>query len=317
MDQSQKTTQFMGQELLVAKKELDEQDEKLAQFKRQFLGTLPEEEQTNLSMLTSLNTQLEAATQGLSRAQEDKAINETLLSQQEANWKGTLNGGLQNPDTMEQQLVLLQDQLSLLLLRYTPEHPDVLKLKSQIESLKHRMAEDPGAKPSSESSTAKLHEPAQLQQLRARVKQDELNIADSAKRQSQIQEQIRVMQARVQASPVVEEKYKELTRNYQTAEQIYNELLKKRSDSSIAKDLEHEQESEVFRVLDPPSYPSTPSFPKLIMFLGGGLAGGLALGLGILYLLMFLDRAIYTEHDVELSLKLPVLTMVPTFGPHP
>jgi polysaccharide chain length determinant protein (PEP-CTERM system associated) len=316
MDQSQKTTQFMGQELQVAKKELDQQDEKLAQFKKQFLGTLPEEEQSNLSMLASLNTQLEATMQGLSRAQEDKAINETLLSQQEANWKATLNGGLQNPDNMEQQLATLQEQLSLLLLRYTPEYPDVLKLKSQIEALKRRMSEDPGTKPATETLTAKLHEPAQLQQLRARVKQDELNILDLAKRQNQTQEQIRVMQGRVQASPVVEEKYKELTRNYQTAEQIYNELLKKQSDSSIAKDLEHEQESEVFRVLDPPSYPSSPSFPKLIMFLGGGLAGGLALGAGILYLLVFLDHAMYTERDVELLLKLPVLTMVPNFGVH-
>ena len=48
--------------------------------------------------------------------------------------------------------------------------------------------------------------------MRAKVKQDDLNIADLAKSQNQIQEQIRLMQARVQASPMVEEKYKELTR---------------------------------------------------------------------------------------------------------
>src|SRR5208282_6410529 len=71
MEQSQKTTQFMGEELLVAKKTLDEQDAKLAQFKRQYLGTLPEEEQSNLSLMTGMNSQLEATTQSLSRAQED------------------------------------------------------------------------------------------------------------------------------------------------------------------------------------------------------------------------------------------------------
>jgi uncharacterized protein involved in exopolysaccharide biosynthesis len=160
-----------------------------------------------------------------------------------------------------------------------------------------------------------VHEPPELQQMRAKVKQDDLNIADLTKSQHQVQEQIRLMQARVQASPMVEEKYKELTRNYQTAQQIYNELLKKQSDSSIAKDLEHQQESEVFRVLDPPSYPSAPSFPKLIMFLGGGLGGGFALAVGILYLIAMLDKGMYSERDVELSLKLPVLTMVPLFSP--
>ena len=311
MDQSQKTTQFMGEELQVAKTKLDEQDEKLAQFKRQFLGTLPEEEQTNLSLLTGLNTQLEAATQGLNRATQDKAFNETMLNQQEANWKATLSGGPQNPDTLAQQLASLQEQLSVMLTRYTPEHPDVLKVKSQIEALKRRMSDDPGTKTPSDPSAPKLHEPPELQQMRARVRQDDLNITDLTKSQRQIQEQIRLMQARVQASPMVEEKYKELTRNYQTAQQIYNELLKKQSDSTIAKDLEHEQESEVFRVLDPPSYPSAPSFPKLIIFLGGGLAGGFVSAVGILYLLAVLDKAMYSERDVEKCLKLPVLVSVP------
>jgi polysaccharide chain length determinant protein (PEP-CTERM system associated) len=312
-DQSQKTTDFMGQELQMAKATLDAQDAKLAEFKRQYLGTLPEEEQSNLSLLEGMNTQLAAATQAVSRAQEDKAINETLLSQQEATWKATLSGGPQNPDTMAQQLAMLQDQLSLMLLRYTPEHPDVLKLKSQMEALKRRMSEDPGTKAPLESSVAKLHEPAQLQELRTRVKQDDLNIADLTKRQNQIQQQIRVLEGRVQVGPVVEQKYKELTRDHDTAQQIYNDLLRKHSDSSMAKDLERQQESEVFTVLDPASFPSAPSFPKLIMFLGGGLAGGLALGLGILYLLAILDKAMYSERDVELSLKLPVLTTVPAF----
>src|SRR5271166_1872529 len=206
MDQSQKTTQFMGEQLQVAKAKLDEQDAKLAQFKRQYLGTLPEEEGTNLSLLTGLNTQLEAATQALNRATQDKTFNETTLSQQEASWTATLNGGPQNPDTMEQQLAALQDQLSLMLLRYTPEHPDVLKLRSQIEALKHRMSAEPGTKSPIDPALAKLHEPPQIQQLRARVKQDDLNIADLTKRQSRLQEQIQAMQARVQASPMVEEK---------------------------------------------------------------------------------------------------------------
>jgi polysaccharide chain length determinant protein (PEP-CTERM system associated) len=313
MEQSQKTNQFMGKELQSAKENLDEQDAKLAQFKRQYLGVLPEEEQTNLSLLTGMNTQLDAATQSLNRAQQDKAFNETLLAQQEANWKSTLNGGPQNPDTMEQQLSGLQDQLTLLLLRYTPEHPDVLKLKSQIAELKHRMTGEPAPKASAETTQAKLHEPPQLQQLRARVKQDDVNIGEMTRRQSQIQEQIRSMQARVQASPMVEQQYKELTRNYQMAQQIYNELLKKESDSSIAMNLEHEQESEVFRVLDPPSYPYAPSSPKVLQLVLGGLGAGFALAIAIIYLLAILDKAMYTERDVELSLKLPVLTSVPSF----
>jgi hypothetical protein len=49
------------------------------------------------------------------------------------------------------------------------------------------------------------------------------------------------------------------------------------------------------------------------VFLGGGLGGGFALSLGILYLLALSDKALYSERDVEVCLKLPVLAAVPSF----
>ena len=310
--QSADTTEFLTQQLDEAKAKLDEHEAKLAKFKVQYLGSLPEEQQSNLGLLTGLNTQLEAVTQALSRAQQDKVLTETLLSSQEANWKATQTGQ-QNPETQEEQLTVLEDQLASLLARYTPEHPDVIKVKSQIAQLKRKLEEEPATKKASSAPQLNVHEPPQLQQLRAKIKQDELGIAELTKRQSQIQEQTRVIQARVQASPIVEQQFKELTRNYQTTLEMYNELLKKRENSAIATDLEHQQESETFKVLDTPSLPLSPSFPKKTIFVGGGLGAGLALALGILYLLAIGDKAMYTERDVETCLKLPVLTMVPAF----
>ena len=310
MEQATSTTGFLSEQLEQAKVKMDEQDARLAQFKRQYLGSLPEEEQANLQLLTGLNTQLEAATQALNRAAQDKAFNETMLNQQEANWKLMLSGQ-QNPDTQDQQLASLQDQLTALLARYMPEYPDVIKLKAQIEALKKRMSEEPEVSAAVNPSRTQTHEPPQLQQLRARIKQDEVSSADLTRRQTQIQDQIRVIQGRVQSSPMVEEQFKELTRNSQAATDFYNELLKKRANSAMATDLEHQQQSETFRVLDPPSYPSSPSFPKLPIFVGGGFGAGLVLALGVLYVLAMLDKAMYTERDVEKSLKLPVLVSVP------
>jgi uncharacterized protein involved in exopolysaccharide biosynthesis len=235
-----------------------------------------------------------------------------LLTNQESNWKAA-QIGQQNPESQEQELAVLQQQLSALLAKYTPEHPDVIKVRAQIEELNRRMAEAPGPKVPVSGAQAALREPPAIQQLRIKIKQDEFTIADMTKRQSQIQDQIRALQGRLQASPVVEQQLKELTRSYQTASDVYNELLKKRENSAMATDLEHEQQGENFRVLDAPSLPSTPSFPKKIVFVGGSLGAGLALSLGILYLLAISDKAIYSERDVELCLKLPVLTTVPSF----
>ena len=310
--QSNKTTQFLTEQLNEAKAKLDEQDKRLAQFKAEHLVSMPEREQTNLALLGGMNAQLDATTQALTRAQQDKSLNETLLTNQEANWKAT-QAGQQNSETQDQEMTALQQQLSALLAKYTPEHPDVIKVKAQIEELNRKMAEAPAPKPAPSAAQTTLREPPALQQLRSRIKQDEFTIADMAKRQVQIQDQIRALQGSLQASPVVEQQLKELTRSYQTASDIYNDLLKKRENSAMATDLEHEQQGENFRVLDSPSLPSTPSFPKKIVFVGGSLGAGLALSIGILYLLAVSDKAMYSERDVELCMKLPVLTTVPSF----
>ena len=150
-----------------------------------------------------------------------------------------------------------------------------------------------------------------MQQLRAKLRQDEINIADLTKRQAQIQDQTRILEGRIQAIPGVEQQLKELTRSYQSALDFYNELSKKRENSAMATDLAHQQEGEQFRVLDPPSLPMKPSFPKNLYFAGGGLSAGFALGLAILYVLMAMDQTLHTEREIELHLKLPVLASVP------
>src|SRR5438309_1842753 len=308
--QATETTSFLSKQVEEAKKNLDDQDAKLAQFKRQYLGSLPEQEQSNLSILTGMNAQLEANTQALSRAHQDKAFNESLMGQQEATWKASQTG--QNPETTEQQLGTLQEQLTSLQARYTSEHPDVVKLRGQIEELKKRMAGGPKNNPSANGSTqASTAEPPQIQQLRAKLRQDDMNIADLTERQGQIQDGIRQLQGRVQASPMVEQQFKELIRSSPSAVDFYKEIIKKRQNAGVAGDLESQQQSEQFRVYDPPSLPDRPSFPKKVYFAGGGLSGGLALGLALLYLIAIGDKSMHTERDVELALKLPVLALVP------
>lgn len=304
--QASRTTSFIGQQLDEAKAKLDEQDAKLAKFKRQYIGLLPEEEQRNLTLIASLNSELDATTQALTRSQQDKAFNETLLGQQEASWKASQTG--QSPETLEDQLRTRQEQLTVLLSRYTAEHPDVVKLKNEIAELKNKkeMEETRGADAPPVKS-GKEDEPAQIQQLRARMRQEESSYAELQKRQAKIQDSIRLVESHIEASPMVELQLKELTRNYQSALDFYNELLKKGQNSTMARDLVHQQEGEQFRVLDPPNLPTSPSSPVMLNFAGAGFAGGIVLGLGILYLLMVMDNTFHTEQEVEIYLKLPVL----------
>jgi uncharacterized protein involved in exopolysaccharide biosynthesis len=93
------TTQFLNQQLDQKKAQLDEQEAKLAAFQRRYVGSLPEDSQTNLNLLNGQTSQLEAATQAVNRAQQDKSFAESILAQQLSAWQATLTG--QNPETLD------------------------------------------------------------------------------------------------------------------------------------------------------------------------------------------------------------------------
>lgn len=314
---SEITTGFLSQQLDDAKKNLDDQDAKLAAFKSRYLNSLPDEEQTNLNLLTGLTSQLDAATQALARAQQDKSFAESLLTQQVGAWQASENGTGASPDTLEQQLAVLETQLTSLQAKYTDDYPDVIKTKNDIALLQKKIADNASQKAPTDPDKVKagLVEPAQITQLRAQVHSYEQVITEKSKEQETIKEQIKVYEDRVQSSPVVEEQYKELTRGYQTALDSYNDLLKKQSDARMAQDLGRDQAGEQFRVLDPANLPTKPSFPNPPLFTLAGAGGGLGLGLGLAFLLEMRDSSLRSERDVEFALRLPVLAVVPNIVP--
>jgi len=312
---TEQTTQFLSQQLAEAKADLDAQDAKLAAFKAKYIGSLPDDQQTNLNILTGLTSQLDAATQGLVRAQQDKSFAESMLQEELAAWQSSQGG--HNPESLEQQLIALQTQLTDLEARYTDDYPDVIKTKADIAALQKKITENETTKAPADPQAAQkvTVEPADITRSRAQVHAAEQMIAEKTKEQDQIKQQIKLYQGRIQMSPEVEEQYKELTRGYQTAQDSYNDLLKKQQASAMSEDLAKTQQGEQFRVLDPADLPSKPSFPNRPMFALGGLGGGLALGVGLAFFIETQDKSLRTERDVEYALRLPVLAMVPAIEP--
>jgi polysaccharide chain length determinant protein (PEP-CTERM system associated) len=314
--QSEDTTQFLAKQLDEAKTKLDEQDSKLADFQTHYMGAQPQDEQTNLTLLSGMTPRLDAVTQDLNQAQQNKAFADSMLSQQLAGLKTTDDG--HNPQTLQQQLTDLQSQLLSLEARYTDKHPAVLKLKDEIAGLQERIRNAPSqdqSHSSTQADNAPVIEPIQIQQLRAQVRQADVMIAQKKKEQVDLEQQIKVLQDRIHLTPVVQEEFKSLTRDYQTALNFYNDLLKKREEAQMATELEHRQQGENFSVLDPPSLPEKPSFPDGRLFTLGGFLCGLVLGGGLVQLAETLDKSMSNERDVEAFLGLSALAVIPSMEP--
>jgi polysaccharide chain length determinant protein (PEP-CTERM system associated) len=311
-DATQGTTFFLTKQVEDAKQNLDDMDKKLAAFKNQHMGQLPEDEDNNLKILMGLNSQLDANTQTLNRANQDKSYTESLLTQQVAAWKSAQSAS--NPQTLQQQLSQLQAELIDLQARYTDDHPDVIKAKADIAEVKKELAainDGSGTGSDSANDKASASEPPEIRQLRLQIHQYQDLLSQTTKDQKKLQQEIAVYQSRVASSPAVEEEYKELARDYDNAQKVYQDDLAKQSKSKMASQAEQQQQGEQMALLNPASQPDSPSFPNRLLFAGGGLGAGLILGFGLAFWLEFRDKCIRTEPDAEAALDLPVLVAVP------
>jgi polysaccharide chain length determinant protein (PEP-CTERM system associated) len=308
---AQSTTDFLAPQVELAKHDLDNQDSKMATFKKQYMGQLPGHEDNTMKLLAGLNSQLDAYTQALNRAEQDRAYAQSVLSQQLAASSSSQTSV--NPENLQKQLADLQIQLIGLQARYTDGHPDVVKTKNDIAEVKRKLNEMNSASTPGMENTDKgsASESAEIKQLRLQIHQYDQSIAQATGEQKVLRAQISYYQGRISLDPSVEERYKALMRDYETAQKFYNDLLAKKNESEMQTNMERRQQGEQMSLLNPANPPDAPSFPNRLLFAGGGLAAGLTLGLGLAIWLEVRDKSIRDERDVLAALEMPLLVSVP------
>src|SRR5580704_9854029 len=310
------TTEFLAAQLADAKTKLDEQDARLAKFQQTYVGKLPGAEQSNINMLTTLNTQLDASTQAISRMEQNRAYAESMMTLQQQNLPSaaTEHGGM-GQSALQAELQSLLTQEADLTSHYTDDYPDVKTVRRKIAEVRQKIADaPPPAATTPLSTTAKSTDSVNMQQFRLQLKAMDQEIALKKRDQAAIQAQLHLYQERVASSPEVEEEYKAITRDNATAQLSYTDLLKKMQEAKMAVDLEKRQQGEQFRVMDEPNLPEAPSSPKRQVFVAGGLGAGLGLGLLIVALLEYMDTALRTERDIWSFTKLPTLGIIAFTG---
>ena len=306
------TTDFLKQQLADAKAKLDDQDAKLAAFQQKYFGMLPEQEPSNMNTLQALTVQLVAANQSMSRAQQEVTFLQSMVTQQAHELQNAepTAGGV-SADDRRTELKSLIEQKQALVAVETPDNPDVIAISRKIADLQAQIARAPAEpNPVSATSTVNHADSPQLLQLKAQLNGAQVALNAAKQEQARIEQQVRAYESKLQSSPQVDEEYKQLTRDHETALAFYNSLLTKMNESSMATALEQRQQGEQFRVMDPPNLPDAPTFPNRIVFAGGGFAGGLVLGLLIAALLEYRDTSLRNERDIWAFTKLPTLATI-------
>jgi polysaccharide chain length determinant protein (PEP-CTERM system associated) len=314
-EQAAATLQFLDRELERVRESLRQKEELVRQFKEKHDGLLPEQMENNTRILAQLQQQLDSLSTSLERAEDRKVLLQTQSSSLRALQPGTSGAASQTgtPTTLEG----LRQELQRLQSRYSDKHPDVIRIKRLIAAAEKGEqtggAQTGVAGAASSGPTTDTQRLVSVQQgdLATQLRLVEREILALRQEKEKTRSEIQDYRRRIEGGPKVEQSFVDLRRDYQQANDNYQSLLQRKMQAQLAENLERTQKGEQFKILDPANLPRTPSKPDVRKILPMGLLAALGCGLGLAFLLEFLDRAFWSRKEVESVLGIPLLVTVP------
>ncbi len=328
--ESEDTTRFMEDQVTSARSSLADQDAKVRAFQSQHEGELPDQQASNLQILSGLQAELQNEQDALNAATQERVYHQSLIDQYRAlqGTSRTTTGAPTGLAGVDQRLESLRAKLADLSTRYTDQYPEIQDLKEEIaktEKTREQLIANmqsgvSGKQLKADNASPVVTDPAQdgpFLQLQSQLQADQIEISNREQAIASLKLRISQYQARLSEEPAVEQQLADLTRGYDQSKANFDDLLKKESESQMATSMEQMQEGERFTMIDPPSLPIKPDFPNRLKMCGMGLGVGFALGILIVAGLEFLDDRLHTEQQIRNLLPVTVVAEVPNISsPH-
>ncbi|MBT5545120.1 MAG: protein GumC [Desulfobacula sp.] len=314
------TSNFLESELEKIKIKLEVREKEIATYRAKYMGGLPGELETNLRTLDRLQLQYSSDLNTLRDTQNDVALLKTQISRlREMEESGRT--AMQQESTLAGQMVLSpleqqyeseKRQLDEFLVKYTPKHPEVIKLTKSVADLKIKVEKEKNSGnrgsgstsvPSSNNTVLFQHE-FTLKQMENEIRNLKTNI-------HQIKKTMQVYQKKVEDTPKREQELQSIQRDYNNIKESYNSLLARGLEAELAVNMEKKQKGEQFRILDYARLPEKPIKPDVRKLFMLSLAIGFGFGGGVIFLLEFLNPTLRTEEQIESEIGLPILASIP------
>jgi polysaccharide chain length determinant protein (PEP-CTERM system associated) len=322
--QASGTTEFLTNELAAAKVKLDQMETSVTQYKRRFMGGLPEQRDTNLKILDQMQNQNQRISESLRAAEDRKLFIQKQLTDMDMpasiptaagsgkDSQSSIKPSLTQKDagsavaadtggTYETKKDKLKRELEDLRTKYTDNHPDVIAMKKKLADLEKNK----------DTYDNDIKKDPRYKELKNQLMITSLEIKRLHDESASVSAQINKYMGRIEQTPAREQDMASLLREYESTKVDYETLLKKSQGAQQAENLEKRQKGEQFKIIDParvPESPFSPDVPKILLIsLFAGLAGGMALA----FIREQMDRSFHDAADVELSLGIKVLATIP------
>jgi polysaccharide chain length determinant protein (PEP-CTERM system associated) len=273
--ESYEATSFLSEQIGTFKEKLDKAETAVNQYKSEKGGIIAIDEAKlfeGISLAQQKLHELEIQRRQLEATRQDLAKGNAPL-------RGTLSA--------------LQKQLEELQAKYTDSYPEIIRVKAEIESLKSQISNSKGQTISTPELT---RVEAQINALRAS--------------EESLRRYIGTNQATLRNIPSAKAGLEQLQIEKENQKNLYNALVARHGQSEVGKQMEVQDKSMTFRVVDPAILPAKPASPNRLMIMLGGIVAGLGGAFGILFLLDSMNSSLKSS-DAARQFGLPVLAVIP------
>jgi DNA repair exonuclease SbcCD ATPase subunit len=267
------------------KKSLADWDRKIAQFKVDHLGELPEQLSANMSSFERTVVQIDTTNEALriADARRSDLAREHAAGDTEA---GRLKAA---EDGKTEELVAARNM-------WTEQHPDVQRLSNELEALKAKREDAEGRMLAERAERARSLQV--VKEIEARLKI--------------LQQQAQAFQKRIDSTPKWAHELSVMDRDYDAVKAKYGSVVSRQVEAELAHEMEIRGAQEWYRILSAAGVPAGAASPNRVV--GFFIALLAALGLAALagLLLELRDESIRDASELKGRLPMPVLAVVPS-----
>jgi uncharacterized protein involved in exopolysaccharide biosynthesis len=170
---------------------------------------------------------------------------------------------------------------------FKPKHPVIVKIKEDIRLLEAQLGNE-------ERETIRAQQ-NRVESLRANEKA--------------LLETLEAYKEDVQKLNTVEMQYSILEREVETSRELYNLLMERRKKSTLSSGVSRRRIS----IVEPAIVPRSPMAKRMSLKVAASAIIGLIVGVGLAFLIEYLEMMIKTPEEIEKHLGLWVAAMIPSF----
>ena len=314
--EAQTARKFLAEQLPKAESSVSKAELQLRRFKEKHrIIALEEEANAAVGTITKFEEQVSQIQAQL--AHVNARLKNLRAQAQVEPEKAIISAELSQTPGVQKVLAQLQEaesQLALEKTRFQPGHPTVVAWEERVAALKNllnqRTNQVAGTQEKFQQGNLQLGELRQgLITEITRVEAERVGLEQQI---STLSNKLYGYKQRAKNLPQLEQTQRELERRLEAAQSTYETLLTKLQEINVAEN----QKIPNARIISKALVPDFPQGPRKLLFIVGGGAAGVFLGLITAFGLDLIDRSVKTVKEAKEVLRYTVLGVIPALGKH-